>query len=284
MSTQTKYSYNYDSDQLISEKEECFTIRFGKVIDTMTTNTNYIYYREGLLKKEISKTDFEEKPSLRIYDYDSNDSLILKLTINTRGDTTSWDVYKYFLDGRKIVFERKIIPSYYNNPDLIEDLSNHSLDTMQYQYDYHYEDNFCNSLKQYDSKNNLTKTIKFNYQNGKLIKETHVTYSNSKELLEKTKNYDYSKSEDKPDFYSLDSRNDTIEMSVNEFDKDLLLSTIQLYDYGNLIYKTLFENGKEIRMISLDKKMNNRGVDLYKYSENGDLKEVLTHNEEINAH
>ncbi|BAX81473.1 hypothetical protein [Labilibaculum antarcticum] len=283
MSHQTKYFYNYESDKLISQTEKTYTIMFGQVVDSMLIETVFGYNNKGLLIKKKSQNNFEQKAELRMYDYDSNDSLILDMTINPENDTTFWNEYKYFSDGRKIVFDRKIIPSYFNNSALIENLASDTFDTIQYQYKYQYEGNICTHLKQYDSKNNLAKTIKFDYQNDLLIKETHLSYFNSLELLEKIKNYDYSKSEHKPDTYALDSENDTIEMSINEFYKDELLSTTDFFEYGNLIYKTLFESGKEISIIGFDRTTNNRSVDILDYYKNGDLKESKSYNEEINA-
>jgi len=278
LTNQTKYFYKHESDKLISQTEKTYTIMFGQVVDSMISSTNFKYNAKNLLIKKVSRFDFTDNLAYRIFEYNNNDSLIKDMSVSSEGDTTFWFEYDYFSDGRKIVFDRKIISSYFNNPDLIEDLVTEKFDTIQLKYEYHYEGGICTNLKQYESKNNLIKTIKFDYQNDLLIKETHMSYFDSMELIEKTKIYDYSKSKDKPDFYSLDPKKDTIEMCINEFEKDQLLSSTILLDYGNLFYKTLFENGKEISMTGFDRKMNHKSVELYKYFENGDLKETKTYN------
>lgn len=106
LSTMTRYSYKYDSDKLESSKEISYTIMFGQIVDSMITVTNYEYDNDGLLKKEISKSDFEETTSFVLYDYNPNDSLISKFIISSEGDTTLWNKYGYFPDGQKTVYQR----------------------------------------------------------------------------------------------------------------------------------------------------------------------------------
>lgn len=287
MSTQIKFSYKYDSDRLISQNEMFYTIMFGQVVDSMITRIEYLYNKQGIVSQKISYTDLENKPTIQHYDYNSNDSLILEMTINQDGDTTDWKEYKYYPDGRKIIFYRYISqmpPSAQNIEEMMAAMKNKVYDTTIYRNEYDYTSGFCKTLRQFDSNDKLVKKILYDYQNSKLVKETHMTYFNSLELMEKTKHYNYSKSISEPDYFSLDSRNDTIESGIYEFKNELVVSTTEVHDYGNMITKFFYENGKRIGMIGTDRKRNFRIVDSYNYFENGDLKEMKSYNEKINAH
>ncbi len=284
MTVQTKYFYEYKSDRLISQTEKTYTIMFGQVMDSMISQTNFVYNDKNFLIQEIDKLDYEEKPTIKIYDYDTNDSLISKMSINPENDTTFWEVYKYFPDGKKTVFHRFLSIHLDPNQDFIEAMENKKLDTLFDRNEYKYIDNVCKIQRKYDIKGNLIKTVNIEYKGNKLFNETHLTYFNGIEMTEKIKFYDYSKSDTKPDFYSLNFNKDTIEFCVNEFDKDQLLYTTNLLDKGNLLYKSTFENGKEIKVISFDKLTNSRSIELRDYYKNGDLKELKSYIEGINAH
>ena len=282
MSNQTNYFYSYDSDRLSSQIEKTYTIMFGQVVDSMTTKIDFEYNDKGLLIKEISQTDFEEKPSIKIYAYDKNDSLISEISINQENDTTFWEVYGYYPDGKKTIFHRFLSMHFDPNQDFMESMENKKLDTSFYRNEFEYAGDFCKTQKQFDKKGNLIKTVNFEYDGGQLIKEIHITYFNDMEMTEKIKIFDYSKSETNPDFYSFDSKNDTLELCVNEFTKGQLTTSTEIYEYGQNIVKTFYQNNKEIGMIGVDKNMNFKTVDSYGYYENGELKVIKSYSEEIN--
>ncbi len=282
MSNQTKYFYKYDSDLLISQTEKDFTIMFGQVVDSMISQTNFEYDDKGLLIKEISQTDFEEKPTIKIYNYDKNDSLIKALSINQENDTTFWEIYKYYPGGKKTVFHRFLSMHFDPNQDFMEAMNNRKLDTVLYRNEFEYADELCKTQRQYDKNGKLLKTVDFDYNGTQLVKETHLTYYNDMDMTEKVKFYDYSKSNIKPDFYSLDTKNDTIELCVNEFTGGLLTISTESYGYGQNINKTFYKNEKEVGMIGVDLNMNFKIVDSYEYYENGKLKDIKSYNEEIN--
>jgi hypothetical protein len=282
MSNQTNYFYLYDSDRLLSQIEKTYTIMFGQVVDSMITKIGFEYNDKGLLIKEISQTDFEDKPSMKFYDYDKNDSLISEIWINQQNDTTFWEVYGYYPDGKKTISHRFLGIHFDPNQDLMEAMENKKLDTSFYRNEFDYAGDLCKTQKQFDKKGNLIKTVNFEYVGAQLINEIHLTYFNDIEMTEKIKTFDYSKSETKPDFYSIDSKNDTLELCVNDFTKGQLTTSTEIYEYGQNINKTFFENGKKVGMIGVDLNMNFKIVDSYEYYENGELREVKSYNEEIN--
>jgi len=255
---------------------------FGQVVDSMTTQTEFEYDSKGLLKKEISKSDFDDKPTIKIYNYDNNDSLISEISINPENDTTFWEVYKYYPDGKKTIFHRFLSMHFDPNQDFMEAMENKQLDTSFYRNEFEYSGNLCKTQNQFDKKGNLIKSVSFDYNGTQLIKETHFAYFNGMEMTEKIRSYDYSKSEIKPDFYSLDSKNDTLELYINEFSDGHLATLAEVYEYGQIINKTFYENGMEIGMIGVDLNMNFKIVDSYEYYENGEFKEIKTYNEQIN--
>lgn len=281
MSEVTRFSYSYDKNKLASSTETTNIIMFGQVVDTMVTLTNYEYDSKGLLKKESSKTLVEDKPSLQLYDYNSNDSLIREMTISPEKDTTFWVEYNYFPDGRKLVFRRTLVIHHEPDQDFSKQMENKKFDTIYFKIDYQYEKNLCKSSKEYDKKNNLTKIIEYDYENSKVKNATHISLINAVEVTEKVQYFDYSKSESQPDYYSLDLSKDTVEYRKNEFTNHSISTKTEVFKYGKLANRTFFENGKSIGSIGIDKMMNFKTVESCSYFENGDLKEIKSYHEEI---
>lgn len=281
MSTLSEYSYEYKSNKLISSKEITYTVMFGQKVDTMETLKTYEYDDKGVLKKELSKTDFEELPSVRLFEYISNDSLIREMEISPEKDTTDWTDFNYFPDGKKLIYSRIIHRHIEPNQDLLTFANTKDFDTIIHRMVYQYENDICKSLKEYDGKSNLLRTVEYDYENNKLVKETHFLPMNSIEITGKTKYIDYSKSDQFPDYYSLGMADDTIDYCKNEFVNDSLYSTTTVSDYGKMADKTFYKNGKKIGMIGVDKEMNFKRTEAYSYYENGDLKELKSCNEEI---
>lgn len=281
MSNLTRYSYDYDAGKLTSSKETIYTVMVGQVVDSLETLTNYEYDSKGLLRKELSKTAFDDNPSLLLFDYNSSDSLIREMTISPEKDTTFWTENNYFPDGKKLVFRRVLIRRFNPDQDFLKQMESKTVDTTLYRFDYQYEKGLCKSSKEYDKKNNLTHIIEYEYENGKVKKATHISPINGVEVTAKIQYFDYSKSELHPDFYSLDLNKDTIEYCKNEFIKHSISTKTDVFNYGKMINRTYFENGKRIGFISVDKTLNYKIVESYSYNENGDLKEMRSYNEEI---
>ena len=104
-------------------------------------------------------------------------------------------------------------------------------------------------------------------------------------LAEKTKFYNYLKSELEPDYYSVDSKNDTVEYCVNIFDIDKLILTKKMYDYGKIYIEDYFKNGLLIGKIDYDKKFSmNKQVISFEYYDNGLPKTEKSYREKINTH
>ena len=282
VSTDTEYFYEFKSDKLQSEVVKTYMVMYGKVVDSMITKTDYEYNEKGLLK--LGKTYFEKSPDIDVFDYDSNDSLSTKMMISPEGDTTFWEKYEYRPDGRKIKFHRKLVLHIDPTQDFREQLENKTYDTIFYESEFEYSNNLCQVERQFDQHKNLIKLIEYQHIKGILIGEIYSTYLNNMKLIEKVKHYNYSKSDSKPDFYSLNSMNDTIELCRNEFDNGKLAISIELGDNGNRIIKSFFENGLVIGQITFDNKMKIRSIDSNTYYKNRKLKERKNYHETINAH
>ena len=282
VSTDKKYFYEYKSDKLKSEVVKTYMVMYGKVVDSMVTKTDYEYNEKGLLK--LGKTYFEKSPDIDLFDYDSNDSLCMKMMISPEGDTTFWEKYEYRPDGRKIKFHRNLVLHLDPTQDFREQLENKTYDTIFYESEFEYTNNLCQVERQFDQHKNLIKLIEYQHIKGILIGEIYSTYLNNMKLIEKVKHYNYSKSDSKPDFYSLNSMNDTIEFCRNEFDNGILAISTELEDNGNRIIKSFFENGLVIGQITVDNKMKIRSIDSNTFYENGKIKEQKNYHEKINAH
>ncbi len=203
MSELTRYSYEYNSNKLASSKESNFRIMFGQVVDTMITLTNYEYDSKGLLKRESIKTAPDEVPSFKLFDYNANDSLIREVTLSPKKDTVQWTEYKYFPDGKKMVFSRNLFHHYDPSKDFLNQMKDPKFDTIYYRIDYQYENNSCKSSKEYDGKNNLITFVEYENQNGKTHKSTYIARNIGIDVIEKTKYFDYSKSDLFPDYFSI---------------------------------------------------------------------------------
>ncbi|MCF8374506.1 MAG: hypothetical protein K9H64_22990 [Bacteroidales bacterium] len=286
MSTQTKYSYKYDSERIVSEKEVTYTIMYGQVVDSIVSNTAYEYNDKGLLTKKTSPSEDGGKLYVKVFEYNSNDSLIRELRINRYDDTISQFEYKYYPDGRKTTFHRYLFqkfPSFQSRDmdSLKAAIENPTYDTSGFRKEYEYNGEKCKILCEFDLDHKPKRMIKYEYADCRLIKETHFIYFESMELLEKTKYYDYSKSSISPDFYTLDAQNDTMEVRQNEFNKEEVISTTDIHDYGNMVNKTFYENGNRIGYIGIDKNMGFKVVQAIKYYKSGDLKEIRDYNQKI---
>jgi len=131
----------------------------------------------------------------------------------------------------------------------------------------------CNTQRQYDKNGKLLKTIKFDFNDDALIKETHLTYFDDMEMTEKVKFYDYLKSKINPDFFSIDSKNDTIEISTHTFESEKSYKTANTFDYGKIIHEKYYENGLLIKNIDFDDQFKlNQTIQLYEYDKKGKLK------------
>ena len=281
MSTLTRYSYNYNSGKLTSSKETVYMVMLGQVVDTIVTLTNYEYDSKGLLRKELAKTGHNDNPSLHLFDYNANDSLISEMTISSEKDTTSLREYKYFPDGKKMVFRRDLVFHHDARQDFLKQMQNKRFDTTYYKIEYNYVDNLCKSSKEFNKKNNLTKIVEYAYEKGRIQSSTHISLINGMEVTDKVQYFDYSKSELHPDYYSLALNKDTIEYSKNHFFNHSISTKTDVFEYGKVVNRTFFENGKRIGYIGIFKAMNFKTVESYSYFENGDLKETKSYHEEI---
>jgi hypothetical protein len=276
ISQKTIYDYSYDSGRINSQKKTIYNLRNKRIFDSTITKTAYRYNNRGLLIKKISKTDFEMNPIINIYKYNSKDSLIREITISPQKDTVSRVDYKYFPDGRKKIFHKYLSYNFDSNKD------NKQLDTLiWHRNEYRYKNDLCQVLKKFDSEDNLINKIEYSYKNGLLDEETHYIFLDSLEIITKTKHYDYSKSIKRPNFYTINNNRDTIERCFHKFDKNRIIEKTEFYDFGEIINKSFFNDGKIRAMISIDKSLSLKIVDKYDYYDNGNLKEIKKYNEKI---
>ncbi len=285
ISYHTNYFYLYESDRLSNKIEKTYTIMFGKAVDSMITKIDFKYNDYGLLVKEISKTDFEDKPTTRIYDYDKNDSLISEISIDQNNDTTFWVIYKYYPDGKKIIFHRTLMLDYNPNQGLNDVIGEEKLDTIFYRNEFEYTGNLCKVQRQFDKQGKLLMTVNYEYNGNKLIREIHFNNSNKLGQIEKTKIYDYSKSDFIPDFISIDAKNDTLEYCINTFDSNKLIKVATMFDYGTMYNELYYKNGLLIGTIDYDKQFSfQKKIYKYNYDDNKLLKSEQSYSEKINAH
>ncbi len=156
------------------------------------------------------------------------------------------------------------------------------MDTILYRFKFDYIDDKCVVSHQFDKNNEKIKLIRYSYQNDILIKETHFSCVNSIELFENIKIFNYSKSEKKPDFYTVNSNNDTIEFCINLFKSDTLIKTFQMFDYGKDFTEEYFENGPlPVKSVSYDRQFTMNKMNGMRYEYNEKKRELIKSNKNI---
>ncbi len=279
-SERTTFTYQYDTGRVTSQVSTFHVLMFGEVVDSMVTEKKFTYNAKGQLIREEEKTDFNEKPTIKEYHYASNDSLICELTIRPEGDTIYWEVYDYYPDGKRTVFKR-VLFRHFDPKQNFQNLNFSRYDTIQQRNEFDYAGDKCQMQREYDQRNRLIRVIDFKYANMQLIKETHSTYLDDHKMIDKTKFFDFSKSSVKPDFYALDYRGDTVEINVNLFKHGSLTARTEVYDYGDVVLKTFFEDSKEIGNVNFDRRMNRKHLVHFEYFENGQLRETKSYFEDL---
>lgn len=279
-----KYDYNYKHGKKNSMIDKFYTIKFGQTVDSTISKTLYEYNDKGFLVKEIEYIDHNKNPNLKLLNYDMNDSLILIQEINSNGDTTFIERYAYFPDDKKTIFHREITINLKPNKVSTTGIKTKTYDTVLFTKVYRYENNICKSSNEYDKNKKLSKVVEYEYKDKKIYKEIHYFIFNNIKIFVKTKYLDYSKNNLLPEYYSLDTNNDTIEFRRNKFNKNEIIYSILFDKEFNYTTKVYFKNGREIGSVSINKGMNYKLFTSTTYYDNGDTKEYRTYVEKINAH
>jgi len=283
MNRLTKYEYDYKQGKKSSVIEKSYMIMFGQTVDSMISKTLFEYNEKGLVLKEISSSKYKEKPDLKLYHYDLNDSLISEFNINSDGDTIHAIKYAYFPDGRKIIFQRDLWIKLDQSKDFKTAFENKTFDTILFTREYLYEHNMCKQVKEYDKNKKLAKEVEYEYKDSKAFKENYYSIFNNLKMFVKSKYYDYSKNKLLPEFYTLDKNNDTIDINKNTFNGKEIVYSADSYEKGNVVDKVFYQNGREIGRIGMNKQMNFKTTISTSYYDNGDIKEERSYNEKINA-
>ena len=272
------YEYKLNKKESLTQITTVYFL--GKLADSISIKTLYKYNKRNLLEKEIIDYN-SENASVTLYAYNKIDSLLSEITIEPEGDTSFWREFSYFPDGRKTTFERFLMIKFDNEDN--NSNKRKSFDTIYERNEYNYNNKFCKTLKQFNRKGDLTNLVEYYYEKSRVSKEISYSFSNSIKILKKTKYYNYSKSDNFPDSYTLDTFNDTIEKCVNEFENYDLVTSTNYYNSGNEINKVLLKNGKVIMLVSIDKIENMKRIEFISYYSNGDEKESRIYREKINA-
>ena len=276
------YEYKYKEGKKIAQIVKNNILNPDKSVISNTTITTFIYGKNGKIEKEISKCTTEDNSETSIYKYDSNDSLILKLTINNDGDTTLWRTYNEpLVDGKKESFNRelKLSDSYFK---IHSALRKKIYDTTYERTVEILKNNLCTEYNVYNQRNQLVRTVENVNKDGKKAKELRYIYAGSFRMLQMSYYFDYSKSETEPDFYAIGRRNDTVYKETNEFyDGKLALTTNVFNHNGRHVSKFFFENDKLIGVVQYHYARNRKEYSSYTYYPNGDMKDENDYNENI---
>lgn len=286
-SQKTDYFYEYNGDTLIAETAKHYTLMFGQPIDSMIRKTKYVYDHNGLLIKEISVSDFEDNPSLRIFNYNSIDSLIQQLTISPDGDTTFWREYDYFADGQKLAFHRFLMINTELDMEMLSLTGDFEIkrDTIYERYKYIYEDDLCLAIMQYDKNGNLIKQINNKYNDDILKMQEHYDFIGDIKTLSHTTHFKPTINSDFHDIYDINALGDTIGVTAFKFDIEGNLSEMQfIKDYGRTVHQIFYSNGVEIGSYFYSKLDGFKHIAKLEYYPNGDLKSDWSYSEDLNAH
>lgn len=277
-----KYDYEFKSGKKTNTTQQIYTFISGNIADTITTKTFHIYNDKGLLVRELSYSDHKEKPDIKEFTYDQNDSLNLEVEIDSEGDTTYVAKYISYPDQNRSVFVKRISLKMDENSGFVTAFENKTKDTFLIKRDYVYEGLTCKHLDVYDKKDNLISREEFIYENGKIMKKIEYTFSKGLKMLNKTTYFDYSKNSQTPNLFSLNNK-DTIDYEINELINGELVCKTLSYDNKNIENIEYYNKGKLIKVISKDKTMNRKIVNQMTYYDNGELKEEKSYGEKINT-
>jgi hypothetical protein len=272
------YTHKYDGNRLSKTYEATNLILNGQVVDTFVSIKEYEYCEKGLLANKKDLFDTGEAVSNEFYKYNSLDSLVELIQINSGNDTIFWEKYNYYPDGRRLTFRRVIGPDLNSITNMSFSPSNNLIVLEYERHEYIYSESLCIKQVTYSEDGSPIKYIYFEYDDHeKLIKEIHTKIFDGLELTEKTKHYNYSKSQEFPDFFALDTTNRRIEELYNEFKDDGTMIETRSFNYGNSIIQTIFENGKEVGVLIIEKEPALMVYDRAIYNENGDIKELFNY-------
>lgn len=273
----TDYTYFYEDGRLTKQLEKT-TLYDGDVpLDSFTQPTHFSYNAKGAVVQESTLLARENLSFRKLYNYNAADSLVEQLSISPENDTLTWEQFDYFPDGRKRTFWRFLMDIAGADPTAASSAS--AFDTSYSRYEHTFDADKHIKTIEYNQLGIPIKTILYEHQGGKLIRASQYTMQNGLELLEKHTYYDYSKSLDLPDTYSITASNDTVEFVQHEFEAEELIKTSSLFDYGTVLQEEHFEKGL-IKMLTVVNAYNpeNNQVLLFEYYPNGDLKRSMVYN------
>ena len=273
------YNHKYDGERLSKTYETMNIYVNGQVVYSSVTIREFKYTEKGLLEEEKIYIDTGELYSTKIYKHNPLDSLVEQIEINSGNDTIFWEKYNYFPDGKRLTFRRV------KGTDLNIDASNKKIPSSDNliilfyeRHDYIYNEDQCKKQITYSQNGDAMKYVDFKYDDyGKLMIEIHTQIFDKLELTEKTKHYDYTESHEFPDFYTLDASNNRIEQLHYEFKGEGIMVETRSFDYGSSITQTIYENGKEVGILSIEKNPDLMVYHSIVYNERGDIKEDFTY-------
>jgi hypothetical protein len=273
-----KYVHYYDNNRISKTYETTNLIMYGQVVDTYVSIKEYEYCKKGLIVNLKNYFETGETQSVEFYKYNSLDSLAERIQINNDKDTIFWEKYYYYPDSRRMTFRRVKGPDIDNMTSLTFSPSNNLIVLEYERHEYIYNERQCIKQITYSQDDSPIKYVYFEYDGqGKLIKEIHTKNFDGLELTEKTKQYDYSKSQEFPDFFAFDTTNRRIEELHNQFKDNGTMIETRSFNFGNSITQTIYENGKEVGVLIIEKDPALMVYDRAIYNENGDIKELFSY-------
>ncbi|HEY0031548.1 MAG TPA: hypothetical protein VGC65_12360 [Bacteroidia bacterium] len=266
-----KYEYSYKQGKKYSQTKKIDILMFGNIVTSVLSKSTYEYNNDGLLIKEITITSNDEKPELKYYNYDSRDSLILEIIINSEGDTSLIRQYANFPDGQHDIFERRLVINFDPNINIEIAKKHRTYDTVTLSKEYKYEDNKLKTYTLYDKNRKIKNIIDYEYKDNKIFKEAHYSILNNHKTLEETKHYDFTKNSILPEYFSLNKNNDTIEFKKLEFRDNEIAHSVLYVASINWTSEVFYKNAQKIGEVSIDN--NSKTYYSFSYNKHGEIVE-----------
>ena len=270
------YTYVYEDGRVTSHLEKNYMYDGDVFLDSFTHHTQFSYNAKGAIVQESTLLARENVSFRKLYNYNTADSLVEELYISPENDTLTWEQFDYFPDGRKRAFSRLLTTTAGADPTAASSKS--AFDTIYSRYEHTFDADKHIKTIEYNQLGMPVKIILYEHEAGKLQRASHYLLQQELELLEKLTYYDYSKSPDLPDTYSITASNDTVEFVKHEFEAEALVKTSSLFEYGTVLQVEHFEKGL-IKMLSVVDVYNpeNNQVLLFEYYPNGDMKRSIVY-------
>lgn len=272
INSQTLHTYTfYPSGKIKTTQSVQYFYKNGSRIDSLVYEKTFFYNNKGRIIR------IEEDNTNEYYLYNNLDSLIVKYSVNSFGDTSFLDKISY-KDGRvnsrlyrrlAIKFEENLTTTDLRNYDTIFD-----------EIQYHYLGDSLEVQVFKDLRHEVTAEINTYYSNGKRLKAIHYNFLGDLKYVQNTTIYDLSELEN-PDYVDVNPSGDTTGFQKTNFKDSVRIVSTFLSVVDTRDYSFYNMRNQLIKSVMEDLPNQRRDIFTYLYDSKGNLIEETHFTERI---